>query len=226
MFAAASTRDILEKLAAAFEDSNKVHLQVSAAASNQLAMQIQQGAPADIFISASPEWTKSLAEVGFVARQHDYLGNRLAVIFPGGKETSVKTPSDLLGSEIQRISLAGENVPAGMYAQEALEKLGIREEIAAKKTIVRGGDVRVALAYVERGEVDAGIVYATDAKSSRAVKTAFLIDENLHATIAYPIALLKQGSSNPKAVAFFEYLDAAYAREMFKEAGFIIRERG
>ena len=120
------------------------------------------------------------------------------------------------------VALAEENVPAGKYAEEALTNAGVFAILQSSGRIVRGGDVRIVLSYVESGNVDAGVVYITDAKASKKVDVLCIIYENLHTPIRYPIVLLKRGSLNERTRRFFEFLNSEEARAAFKARGFTV----
>jgi molybdate transport system substrate-binding protein len=164
-------------------EAQGIEVVVSSGASNTLATQIIEGAPADLFLSASTEWADSLRSKGLAIEARNLLGNSLVIAVPGGNPAGVKSPGDLAGEAVKKLALAGENVPAGKYAEQALRSAGLGEQLKTK--IVRGQDVRMTLGFVERGEVEAGIVYATDVKLSRAVETAYRFDPGMHDPIVY-----------------------------------------
>ncbi len=222
VFAASSTKDVVESLAAEFEKSATAKVQISLGPSNQLATQIIEGAPADIFISASAEWADKLAGLGLISKDVRFVGNRLVIVVPREQPAAVRSPQDLTSADVARVALAGEEVPAGKYAEQALRTLGLMGTLAASGKIVRGGDVRITLSYVELGEVDAGIVYATDARASTKVDVAFVFDERAHDPIRYPIVLLKRGEATEAARRFYELLNSTEARRAFEAAGFSV----
>lgn len=224
VFAAASLKDTVETLARQFGEKNSVTVQTSVGGSNQLAAQIIEGAPADIFLSASEEWAEKVIQSNLSVAKKTTLGNRLAIVVPHSTTVSIKEPRDLAKAEIKKIALAGENVPAGKYAEQALKRLDLFPSLVEAGKIVRGGDVRVTLSYLERGEVDAGIVYVTDARVAPSVDLACVFEENLHDSIRYPMLLLKHGESNASAKRFFEYLASSDAKKVFEQAGFLIIE--
>jgi molybdate transport system substrate-binding protein len=196
---------------------------VSTGSSNALAAQIVEGAPAHIFLSASAEWAEHLRGRGLVARETVLLSNALVIVVPAGNPAGVRGPGDLSAKSVRKVALAGENVPAGKYAKQALEASGAFAPIASK--VVRGQDVRMALGHVERGEAEAGIVYATDARASRAVETVFTFPADSHERIVYPLLLLQRGARNPSARFLFDHLTKTEAGEVFRRRGFVTPER-
>jgi molybdate transport system substrate-binding protein len=221
VFAAASAREVLEELAAEFERTSGARVSLSLGPSNQLATQVFAGAPADIFLSASSDWADQLAKAKLSAKDVRLLGNRLALVAADGRK--VHAPEDLLTNSVTRVALAGEQVPAGRYAEQALTKLGLLQLLLREGKIVRGSDVRIVLSYVELGEADAGVVYVTDARHS-AVSVVHIFDERLHEPIRYPIVLLKRAATNPVACSFFEVLSSDAGKQAFKTTGFAIME--
>jgi molybdate transport system substrate-binding protein len=216
IFAAVSTREAVEQIARDFEDQNGTAVACSFAASSMLARQIEQGADADLFLSADERWADYLADKGLVAECHDLLANRLVIVTPASHPLRLHTVADLSSSEVKRLALAFDPVPAGHYSREALQKAGIWEQI--KERVREAGDVRATLAVVERDEADAGIVYATDAATSNKVRTALEVPEDLHAPIRYPLVLLRRNS--PAARALYDFLGGDTAGARFRKAGF------
>jgi molybdate transport system substrate-binding protein len=157
LLAAASTKDAVEELAASFEKQTGTRVRVSAGPSNALATQITAGAPADLFLSANEKWAAHISEQGLAEEVTPLLTNGLVLIVPRDNPAQVKSPSDLAGQGVKRVALAGENVPAGIYAEQALRELAIYDLLIGANKIVRGQDLRFTLSYVARGEADAGI---------------------------------------------------------------------
>ncbi|HTU93914.1 MAG TPA: molybdate ABC transporter substrate-binding protein [Gemmataceae bacterium] len=219
IFAAVSTREAVERITRDFESQSGTAVTCSFAASSTLARQIEQGADADLFLSADERWADYLADKGLVAQRCDLLGNRLVVVTPirrAGKP-DLHTVADLAGGEVSRLALALDPVPAGHYAREVLEKAGIWEQV--KGRVREAGDVRATLALVERDEADAGIVYATDAATSSQVRIALEVPEDLHAPIRYPLVLLRRDGP-PAARALYDFLSGETAATHFRKAGF------
>lgn len=237
VLAAASTKEAVEEAAAAYQKTHGEKVTVSVGASNTLARQIIEGAPADLFLSASPQWSRELQRQGLARQTRSLWGNRLVIAVPRDNPAQVRRPSDLLSEKVSRLALAGEQVPAGEYGQQALQKLGLLDKLAASGKIVRGHDVRATLSYIERGEAEAGIVYASDVLAAQSVRPrgaaaaggappakveiACTFDESLHARIVYDAVLLKGGDQGPGGERFFRFLATAPARRIFERHGFI-----
>ena len=218
---AASTREIVESQAAAFVKTHRAAaLSVNPGPSSGLATQIIEGAPVDLFLSASSAWADKVEQAGLVAKRVDLLMNSLVIVVPKGNPLGIKDPADLSKEGVKRIALAGENVPAGQYADQALEKLELLAPLKTAGKIVRGQDVRSALAYVQRGEAEAGIVYSTDVRTATELEIASEIDPKLHDPIVYVLVLLKDGELKPEATKLFEFLQAPEANAVYASAGF------
>lgn len=218
VLAAASTAEAVGEVAQRFRDATGVEVRVSGGPSNALARQIESGAPADLFLSASVEWAEAVG--GRSAATKPLLSNRLVLVVPKGNPAAVMSPGDLLSDRVRHVALAGEEVPAGRYADAALKALGLSKRLPTER-IARGHDVRATLAFVERGEAEAGIVYATDAATSGDVEVAHTFDPSLHPPIVYPVVLLKDGPAGESGRRFFDYLDTVEARENFRRHGFL-----
>lgn len=218
---AASTVEAIEQLAEEFRAQSDVSLKINPGPTNSLATQILAGAPADVFLSANREWADNVEEAGHVAARVDLLSNRLVVVAPRGNPAGIKKPEDLAGDSVKKLALAGENVPAGMYADQALAKLGLLESLIDGGRIARGADVRATLGYVEQGEAEAGIVYASDVRAAPGVEQVCELDAALHEEIVYVLVLLKHDSENPAARQFYHFLQLADASQVFTEFGFV-----
>lgn len=218
--AAASTQDAINEIAALFEDRTGVTVLVNSASSSALATQIISGAPADLFLSANVKWADAVQEQISTAARRLLLNNRLVMIVPRGNPQHVTSPEALKQERVARIALAGEEVPAGIYARQALQRLGINEAVQKDQKIVTGHNVRIALSYVDRAEADAGIVYATDAKISDGVETVYTFDAQAHDPIEYPLVLLTNKQDNPAALQLFEFLASEEAAAIFERYGF------
>jgi molybdate transport system substrate-binding protein len=221
VFAAASLTDSLKAVAQAYKAKTGTEVTLSFGASSTLARQIEQGAGADLFVSADSDWMDYLQKKKLIAdaSRKNLVGNRLVLVAgPGVKPLKIAPHFDLVGAlGDRRLALADPaSVPAGKYAKEALTTLGVWDQVAPK--VVQAENVRVALEYVARGEAPYGIVYATDAKVASAVRITGIFPENSHAPIVYPAALTKTAS--PGAKAFLDFLGSAQARGIFENAGF------
>ncbi len=225
VFAAASLKNALDAVAAAWEAETGGDVVISYAASSALARQIEQGAPADLFLSADHDWMEWLAEHKLIAPQtrRNLLGNTLVLIAPADSAVTHKIApggdlSGMLGDG--RLATANvEAVPAGKYAKAALEKLGLWAGIADR--IAQSENVRVALAFVARGEAVLGIVYATDARAEPKVKILDVFPTGTHGPIVYPVALTA-ASQHPAARAFLAFLSTPKAAKLFEQHGFAV----
>lgn len=218
--AAASTLGVVEALAAEFRKTHDVEVQVNAGPSNSLATQILAGAPADLFLSASAKWADELQTAGHAAESVRLLTNELVIVVPRGNPAQVHGPQDLLSDRVTKLALAGEQVPAGTYADQVLDKLDLLKQLADGGKIARGQDVRSTLSYVERGEAEAGIVYSTDADVAREVEAVYRFDPQLHDEIVYVLLLTKEGASRPAARELFKLFQSPAANDVYTRFGF------
>ena len=225
IFAAASTQEAVEAVVSDFKRLNPdVEVHVSFASSSTLAEQIASGASADLFLSASRQWADFLKQKGLIAEQHDLLGNQLVAIVPVDATWQLLTPENFTNDEIEHIAIGEpDSVPAGIYAKQALVKLELWEKL--KDKVVPGEDVRHALALVETGAAEAGIVYATDAAVSKKVKVAFPFDSDLTEPIVYPLALTKRGVKNSAGPELFHFLQSSAAATIFRQSGFRVQQK-
>ena len=223
VFAAASLKTALDEINAHWHERTGKRTAISYAASSALAKQIEQGAPADLFISADEDWMDYLAERKLIGPEtrSDLVGNRLVLISSKGADLQVNiVPGfpllSLLGQG--RLAMANtEAVPAGKYGRAALEALGVWESV--KGRIAQAENVRAALLLVSRGEAPLGIVYESDAVSDPNVARLGTFPENTHPRIAYPIAVTA-GSTKPASYAFVDMLKTPEARAIFEKQGF------
>ncbi len=230
VFAAASTTNAINAINALAESQGLGKVVASYGSSSSLAKQILNGAPADIFISADTSWMNYLADRKTIetTTQVDLLGNTLVLIAPAGSSLAQKPPREPMGAGYPLLgALAGgklamgdpDYVPAGIYGKQALTALGLWRSV--EKHVVRGADVRGALAHVERGEATAGIVYATDAAISRKVKIIAAFPADSHPKILYP-AVIVAGRGRPEVRRYFVFLRSAAAATIFAQHGFTI----
>ncbi len=221
VFAAASLTNAIGDIAKAYESEQSVKIQSSFSASSSLAKQIDSGAPADIFMSADNKWMNYLQDKKRieVSSRVNLLSNRLVIIAPKGRAFKVQTDKRFnFANAFSGRLCTGEiaSVPAGVYAKQSLIALNWWDSI--KSRIVGTQDVRATLAFVERGECEAGIVYETDAKASSKVEIVAALPDESHEPIVYPLALV-QGAKE-EAKGFYEYLKSAKARAIFTQYGF------
>ena len=225
LLAAASTTEAVDEVREAFV---KLHpgiiVRTSFGGSSALARQIEAGAEADLFLSASNQWTEFLAEKQLIARQRNLLGNRLVVVVAADSKLEIRKPDDLLQAGVQRLSLADpKSVPAGVYARQSLETLGLWKKLQGK--VAGAMDVRQALKFVDTGAAEAAIVYATDAAASKNSRIALALDSKLAEPIQYPLALLKHGADRQAAVALYEFFSSPAALIIFRRHGFLVPEK-
>ncbi len=220
LLAAASAIDAATELAAAFEKKTGVRVRVSTGASNALAAQIIAGVPGEVFLSANPKWAGAVEEKGLALESRPLLTNRLVIVVPKGNPAGVASPADLLGAKVRRVALAGEKVPAGMYAEQALRHAKVYDRLLKDNRIARGQDVRVALRYVETGEAEAGVVYATDARSSGKVVVVSTFPPESHEQVVYPLVLLKSSGDAATGRKLFNFLTSPEALAVFEKHGF------
>jgi molybdate transport system substrate-binding protein len=224
VFAAASLTDALQRVADGYKTKNGRSVALSFAASSALARQIEASGGADIFISADKDWMDYLDNNGLIAHasRRDILGGTLVLIAPASSKVRLKMAPhfDLVGALGDgRLSIADpDSVPAGKYAKAALTALGVWNTVADRLAVAE--NVRVALAYVTRGEAPLGIVYSTDAIAEPNVKTVAEFPDNTHPLIVYPAALTKD--AKPAGQAFLDYLEGPQARAIFTRAGFVV----
>ena len=221
VLAASSLQESLEAAADAFAATGHARPVLSFAASSALARQIDSGAPADLFISADRDWMDHVAQRGLIDAETraNLLGNALVLIAP--RDSALRwSPGEDLSPVIGegRIAMADpDSVPAGKYAKAALGSLNQWEAVQQKA--VRAENVRAALAFVERGEAVAGLVYATDAAASAKVRVVATFPAASHPAIVYPVARLA-ASTKPEARAFEEFLRGPQGQAIFRRYGF------
>jgi len=225
VFAAASLKEALDEAVRRFDADAGHRTRVSYGASSALARQIERGAPADLFLSADVEWMDYLAARKLIdARSRiELLSNRLVLISPAGSDIEVAIRPDfplgeLLGTH--RLAMADpDHVPAGRYAQSALETLGAWTGVSGR--IARTENVRAALALVARRETPLGIVYRTDALAERKVRIVAEFPVSSHPRIVYPAAL-SASSRSPAAVQLLAFLHSKIARAIWEKHGFTV----
>src|SRR5450830_831130 len=226
IFAAASLTNVITELGAQYEKEQSVKVVNSFAASSALAKQIENGAPVDVFMSADSKWMNYLQDKNLidVSSRINLLGNRLVLIAPKGRSFKVdfKNSFDFAKAFDGKLCTGDiDAVPVGIYAKQSFNNLGWWDDI--KTRIVGSQDVRAALAFVERGECSAGVVYETDAKVSDKVEIVGVFPDDTHDAIVYPLAILTKTSAiNPLAQTFVNYLASPKAAEIFSKYGFTV----
>lgn len=225
VYAATSTRDVLLALAEPYERDHDVNLVFNFGSSGDLSKQIVAAAKADVFLSADEKEMDNVEAAGLVAAgsRRALLSNLLVVIEPADGATIFASPFDaaqLAGAKVERLSLGHvETVPAGRYAKAWLAKAGVWEKVQAR--VLPGVDVRAALAAVESGGAQAGVVYATDAAQSNRARVVFRVPAADGPKISYPVAAIAGRPGEERASAFVEFLGSAPARAAFEAHGFV-----
>ena len=225
IFAAASLKNGLDAVSAAWSKETAQEAAISYAASSALAKQIAQGAPADIFVSADLDWMQYLAGMSLLAADTvvNLLGNKIVLIAPRDSSAETRIAENfplaaLLGDG--RLAMADvKAVPAGKYGKAALQSLRVWDSVENK--VAQAENVRAALKLVATGEAPLGIVYATDARAEPAVKVIGVFPAASHPPIVYPAAVMA-GSRHPQAMAFLNFLQSSRAQAIFREQGFTI----
>jgi molybdate transport system substrate-binding protein len=223
IFAAASLKDALDEVNAAYQREEGQETTTSYAASSTLAKQIEAAAPVDVFISADLDWMDYLAKKNLIKPETraNLLGNRLVLIAPANSAAKLGIAPNFplvqaLGNG--RLAIADPNgVPAGRYGKAALESLGVWSSVADR--LAPAENVRATLALVSRGEAPLGIVYQTDVASDKAVKILGTFPQDTHPPIIYPMAVVAS-STNPGASAYIAFLKSPAARPIFEKHGF------
>lgn len=223
VFAAASLTNALEEVATQWQRAGHPRPSLAFGATSTLARQIEAGAPADVFVAADRPWLAYLAQRDRLVpgTRHDLLGNALVLVAPRGRGRRVvlQPGFDFAGAFDGKLCLAQPDiVPAGIYARQALTRLGWWRALQGR--LVGTDDVRAALAFVERGECSAGIVYATDARRSARIEVLARFPAQLHAPIVYPLAAVR--GARPEALAFLRHLRSPAAAAVFRRHGFIV----
>ncbi len=224
VFAAASLKNALDAVDAAYAAQSHVSVRAAYAASSALARQIAEGAPADVFISADDDWMDYVARKGLIvtASRRDLLTNHLALIAPAGSTIRIAIgPGMPLAAALGggRLAVAGPDVPAGRYARASLATLGVWNSVQDR--LAPAQNVRGALAFVARAEAPLGIVYDTDAKTDPKVRIVGLFPDTSHPRIVYPAALVAAAHS-PAARGYLAFLAGPSAGAIFARFGFVV----
>ncbi|PDO09430.1 MAG: molybdate ABC transporter substrate-binding protein [Candidatus Reconcilbacillus cellulovorans] len=219
--AAASLADALKDIQPAYESNHNVRILYNFGASGALRQQIEQGAPVDVFLSASSKEVDRLitARRAIPESLTEWLSNELVVVVSADARITADEPRDLLRSDFRKIAVGiPEIVPAGAYAKQALTALDLWDDLQPK--IVRAKDVQEVLHHVETHNADAGFVYRTDAATSSGVRIAFAVDSGLHDPIRYAAVIVSTTRNRKEAEAFLTYLTSENVIRVFAEYGF------
>jgi len=219
---AASLKDVVNRLADDFSKKNPgVKFLKNYGASGALAKQIENGAPADVFISANTEWVDYLKDKKLLDDRSIGTFAYNELVFAGKPNAKVKGMGDL--AKLEKIAIGSpKSVPAGEYAMAAMKKAGVDKALEQK--LVMAKDVRECLLYADRGEVDGAFVYKTDAlQAAKNAKILFTVPRDLYPRVIYPKGLTAEGSKNKEAAAFFRFLESAAAKGALKQMGFAVK---
>lgn len=218
--AAASLKEVITELSDGFAGKRAVKFVKNFGPSGALAKQIDNGAPADIFIPANRKWMDYLATRKVADGTSIVLFAHNTLVFAGDPSKKVAGMQDL--ARLDKIAFGSpKSVPAGEYATEAMKAAGMERQLEKKLVVAR--DVRDCLMYAERGEVDGAFLYRTDLLQARHAKVLFTVPQKLYAEVVYPMALTVAGARNRDAVAFFKYLQSGDAKAVLKKYGFALR---
>lgn len=224
--AAASLKDVLTDIQKLYEAKQpNVKISFNFGSSGKLQTQIEQGAPADLFISAAVKQMDNLEKENLIAKKtrKDILYNQLTLIVPKNSTLNIKDFKDLTREDVKKIGCgAPESVPAGQYAEDVFKYMKVTDALQGK--LVFGTDVRAVLMYVETGNVDAGIVYKTDALISDKIKIVATAPAGSHEPIVYPAAILTNAAQPKAAEKFYAYLTSTAGKNLFEKYGFAVKK--
>jgi len=225
--AASSLTDAIKEINALYIQSNpNVTLTSNFAGSGTLQKQIEQGAPADIFISAGATQMDTLVKENLIvtSTRKNLLNNILVMIVPNDSTLGLQVIKDLAGPKVSKIAIGDpKSVPAGTYAQLTFDELGITSQVTSK--YVMGADVKSVLSYVESGNVDAGLVYLTDARTSSKVKIIDYAPADINSQIVYPAAVISGSKVSDAATKYENFLFSTQAKAIFEKYGFTIAKQ-
>jgi len=218
--AAASLQSSMEEVEASYEELHPgVDLLLNYGSSGALQKQIEQGAPADLFLSAGMKQVEALEEAGLLRDSERLLGNTLVALVSDEAAAHVGSLDDLLGEAVRKIAIGDPDlVPAGLYARETLTNAGLWDAVGPKLVLAK--DVRQVTTYVESGNAELGLVYKTDAVAAEKARVAFEIDPGLHSPIVYPAAVTTESRHPEEAERLLDFLKGEEARAIFEEQGF------
>ncbi|MCP3779029.1 molybdate ABC transporter substrate-binding protein [Paenibacillus sp. MZ03-122A] len=222
--AAASLTDALKEIQHSYESTHTdIKLNFNFGGSGALEKQIEQGAPSDLFLSASTKNMKSLVDQQLIdtKKQKTWLTNELVAVIPADGTMNIASVTDLTKKEVKKVAIGiPESVPAGNYAQEALMKAKLWDTLQSK--LVQAKDVRQVLQYVETGNADVGFVYRTDALTSQKAKIAFEVNPKTYSLVEYPVGIVKATKHIQEAEDFYAYLQSQESLNIMDKYGFTI----
>ncbi len=221
--AAASLTDALSDIGKSYESKSHHRVSYNFGASSQLARQIKEGSPVDLFFSADLEKMENLEKKGFIehATRKNLLSNKLVMVVPEDPTVPIRSPRDLLRDDVQRIAVAeSSSVPVGIYTRQYLEGKGIWSGV--KNKVIPVANARAALASVESGNVDVGFVYETDAAISRKVTVVHRIPRDMGPKIVYSVGLLRESNKKKAALHLLKFFSSRESKRTFAKYGFIV----
>ena len=223
--AAASLTDALKEVIEVYRQTHpESELLPNFASSGALAKQIIAGAPADIYISANPKWMEHLQQQGMVVDKTKRILVHNSLVLVGSTDNAIKSLQDLLS--MHKIALGSpKSVPAGKYAEQALTAAGLYQSLQADNKLILAKDVRQALLYADRGEVDGAFVYRTDAMLAQQAKILLVVPQALYPQVSYPAALLKGAPGKAEVADFFNSLFSPLGQQIFQKYGFLLAEK-
>lgn len=220
--AAASLKDSMNEIKQLYaKEHSNVTITYNFGASGTLQQQIEQGAPADVFISAATKQMNALKDKNLLVNDTvtNLLKNDVVLIVPKNSSSNVKSFNDLASDKVKKVALGEtKSVPVGQYSQEILTNLKLIDKVQPKA--IYGKDVKEVLTWVETGNVDAGIVYKTDALVSKKVNIVATASENSHKAVVYPAAVIKASKNPTQAKDFLKFLSSDKAKAVFQKYGF------
>ena len=220
--AAASLTEAFDELVSEFENENPdINVELNLASSGSLRMQIEAGAPIDVFASASEKHMDVLDSKGMIdnSSRADFATNSLVLVVPGTSDAAITNINDLTNSEVKKLTIGHpDTVPVGKYAKQSLTEAGIWEEVESK--IIFAEHVKQALTYVETGEVDAGFVYMTDFENSGSGNINLVCKAPLSSEIIYPIAVVESSENKEEANRFVDFVTGEKGQMILHSYGF------
>lgn len=220
--AAASLTDVMQELGDVYEEKKEnVDLTFTFSGSGALQAQIEEGAPVDVFMSAAERQMNTLQEKELILNdtRKTLLINKVVLITPKSSEVDINTFEDILNPQMEKIAIGDpSNVPVGQYSEEIFNNLDMMNTIKSK--LIFGNDVRTVLTWVETGEVDAGLVYATDAYTSQDVNIVSEAPQGSYKLVTYPVAMIKSSKEIEASKSFIDFLSTEEAGQIFEKYGF------
>jgi molybdate transport system substrate-binding protein len=222
--AASSMTDALKEIVVSFRENHpQTRIQTNFGSSGGLAKQIDQGAPSDLYISANPKWMHYLVNKQYITPGTDRIFAYNTLVFIGAKRSAPLNLNTLM--QLERIAIGSpQSVPVGQYAKQALERAKVYSTLVQHRKLVRAKDVRQALLYADRGEVDGAFVYQTDALLARNAEILFTVPTELYERITYPLGLTITGAKNKAAQALYEYMLSPEAQSILSKHGFEVKQ--